>query len=254
MKALETALRAVRDQGRTALVPYFMAGLSDDWTTTIDALIAGGADAIEIGLPFSDPLMDGVVIQEAGTKALERGTTLDSVVDELAQHSFGVPLIVMTYYNVLLHEGLNSAASKLKRAGISGAIIPDLTLEESAEWRAACDENGIATILMVAPSTSTHRAATLVASTEGFAYAAARMAVTGAASDEGTGGDVVSQIREYSDIPAYIGIGITTPEQAAQASKVADGVIVGSALVKLLLAGANQAEVTAFVASLRAAI
>ena len=107
---------------------------------------------------------------------------------------------------------------------------------------------------MVAPSTSTHRAATLVASTEGFAYASARMAVTGAASDEGTGGDVVSQIREHSDIPAYIGIGITTPEQAAQASKVADGVIVGSALVKLLLAGANQAEVTAFVASLRAAI
>jgi tryptophan synthase alpha chain len=254
VKSLEIALRAVRDQGRTALVPYFMAGLSDNWTSTIDALIAGGADAIEIGLPFSDPLMDGVVIQQAGTRALERGTSLDSVVDELAQHSFGVPLIAMTYYNVLLHEGLESAASKLKRAGISCAIIPDLTLEESGAWRAACDRNDIATILIVAPSTSDDRAATLVGSTEGFAYASARMAVTGASSDEGTGGDVVSLIRQHSDVPAYIGIGITTPEQAAQAGKVADGVIVGSALVKLLLADASLDEVTAFVASLRAAI
>jgi tryptophan synthase alpha chain len=254
MKSLETALRSVRDQGRTALVPYFMAGLSDDWTTTIDALIAGGADAIEIGLPFSDPLMDGVVIQEAGTKALERGTSLDSIVDELSRHSFSVPLIVMTYYNVLLHEGLESAAAKLKKAGVTGAIIPDLTLEEAGAWRAACDSNDIATILMVAPSTKDDRAATLVAATEGFAYASARMAVTGAASDEGTGGDVVAMVRRHSDVPAYIGIGITTPEQAAQAGRVADGVIVGSALVKLLLAGASQAEVTAFVSSLRAAI
>jgi len=254
MKSLEVTLREVRSQGRTALVPYFMAGLTDNWVETINALIEGGADAIEIGLPFSDPLMDGVVIQEAGTRALERGTTLDSVVEELAKHQFSIPLIVMTYYNVLLHEGLSSAATKLKRAGITGAIIPDLTLEESAEWKKACDENDIATILMIAPSTDSNRAATLVRSTEGFAYASARMAVTGAASDEGSGGKVVALIREHSDVPAFIGIGITTPEQAAQASQVADGVIVGSALVKLLLNGASQSEVTAFVASLRAAI
>ena len=102
MKSLEVTLREVRSQGRTALVPYFMAGLTDNWVETINALIEGGADAIEIGLPFSDPLMDGVVIQEAGTRALERGTTLDSVVEELAKHQFSVPLIVMTYYNVCL--------------------------------------------------------------------------------------------------------------------------------------------------------
>jgi tryptophan synthase alpha chain len=254
MKSLETALRALRDSGQTALVPYFMAGLTDDWTTTIDALVDGGADAIEIGLPFSDPLMDGVVIQQAGTRALERGANLDSILEELGQRSFGVPLIVMTYYNVLLHEGLESAAAKLHKAGVSGAIIPDLTLEESAGWRAACDANDIATILMVAPSTNDARATTLVAATEGFAYASARMAVTGAASDEGSGGEVVSMIRKHSDVPAYIGIGITTPAQAAQAGQVADGVIVGSALVKLIMNGASRADVTAFVASLRAAL
>ena len=254
MKSLETTLRAIRAQNRTALVPYFMAGISDNWVQTIDALVQGGADLIEIGLPFSDPLMDGIVIQEAGTRALQRGTTLDSVTEELAKHRFSVPLVVMTYYNVLLHEGLASAAAKLQRAGITGAIIPDLTLEESAEWRTACDENDIATILMVAPSTSATRAATLVASTEGFAYAAARMAVTGAASDEGSGREVVAMIRQHSDVPAYIGIGITTPEQAAEASKVADGVIVGSALVKLLMNNASSDEITGFVASLRAAI
>jgi tryptophan synthase alpha chain len=254
MKPLENSLRALRDSGRTALVPYFMAGLTDDWTLTIDALIEGGADAIEIGLPFSDPLMDGVVIQQAGTRALERGANLDSILDELGKRRFSVPLIVMTYYNVLLHEGLASAAAKLHRAGVVGAIIPDLTLEESSEWRAHCDANDIATILMVAPSTNDSRAASLVAATEGFAYASARMAVTGAASDEGSGGQVVSMIRRHSDVPAYIGIGITTPAQAAQAGQVADGVIVGSVLVKLLMEGASMAEVTAFVASLRAAL
>lgn len=254
MKSLESTLRSLRESGRTALVPYIMAGLSDDWVSTLDDLIAGGADAIEIGLPFSDPLMDGVIIQEAGTRALERGTTLDSVLSQLATRSFSVPLVVMTYYNVLLHEGLESAATKLQQAGVSGAIIPDLTLEEAQEWRKACDAHDIANILMVAPSTNSDRAKLLATTTEGFAYASARMAVTGVASDEGNGATVVSLIREYSDVPAFIGIGISTPEQAAVAGKAADGVIVGSALVKLLLDGASHQEVTNFIASLRAAL
>lgn len=254
MNSLEERLRALRTSGRKALVPYLVAGVTPDWTRHVEAAVLGGADAIEIGIPFSDPMMDGVVIQEAGLRALERGTTFQSVTRELAGLASGVPIIAMTYYNIFLHDGLERAAGRLHESGVTGAIVPDLAIEESEPWARACATRDVATVFLVAPSTPRARVAAIAARTRGFAYAAARMAVTGAASDLGDGERVVSELRAVTDVPVYVGIGITTPDQAARVTKVSDGVIVGSALVKTILEGANAGEVEAFVRSFREAI
>lgn len=254
MKSLEVDLRALRHDGRTAFVPYFMAGVTPDWIRHVEAAVLGGADAIEIGIPFSDPMIDGVVVQEAGLRSLRNGTTLESIGRELAALDTEVPLIAMTYYNVFLHYGLSRAAGRLREYGISGAIVPDLSLEESGEWSAACDEHDIATVFLAAPSTPSSRIDTVVRHSEGFVYASARMAVTGVASDEGDGARVVASVRAASDLPVYVGIGISTPQQAAAISGVSDGVIVGSALVKVILEGGSAQDVETFVRSFREAI
>jgi tryptophan synthase alpha chain len=254
MKSLEVSLRALRDVGRKALVPYFVAGATPDWVHHVEAAALGGADAIEIGIPFSDPMMDGIVIQEAGLQALQAGTTFESIGRDLAALDTEVPLIAMTYYNIFLHYGLERSAGRLREFGISGAIVPDLSLEESQEWSAACATHDIATIFLVAPSTPPSRIDEVVRHSEGFLYASARMAVTGASSDEGDGARVVANVRDASDIPVYVGIGISTPQQAADISRVSDGVIVGSALVKVILDGASTHEVESFVRRFRDAI
>lgn len=231
-----------------------MAGASEEWVHHIEAAVAGGADAIELGLPFSDPMMDGVVIQEAGLRALARGTTIETVLQELASIDCDVPLIAMTYYNIFLHFGLERSAGRLRESGLSGAIVPDLSLEESGEWRNACAANDVATIFLAAPSTPKERLGDVAAHSQGFIYASARMAVTGASSDDGDAERVVTSLRAVSDLPIYVGIGITTPEQAARAASFSDGAIVGAALVKVILEGASSGEVENFVRSFREAL
>jgi tryptophan synthase alpha chain len=254
VKSLEVSLRSLRDDGRTALVPYFMAGVTSDWTRHVEAAVAGGADAVEIGIPFSDPMIDGVVIQAAGLRSLARGTTLESIGRDLASIDTSVPLIAMTYYNIFLHYGLDRSAGRLSEFGFSGAIIPDLALEESTEWKRACDDHDIAAILLVAPSTPPGRLVAIARRSEGFVYASARMAVTGPSSDEGEGTRVVAEVHAASDTPVYVGIGISTPQLAAETATFADGVIVGSALVKVVLEDATPTELEAAVRSFRTAI
>ncbi len=254
MKSLETRLRGVRAAGRKALVPYFMAGVTPDWTQHVAAAVHGGADAIEIGIPFSDPLMDGVVIQEAAQRSLAVGTTIDSICAERAGADLGAPVIAMTYYNLFHHYGLRRAAGRLAESGVVGAIVPDLTFEESGPWREVCDDSDIANIFLVAPSTTPERFERLARATQGFCYAAARMAVTGRAAGDGDATRVVEAVRATSDVPVYVGIGITTPEQAATAARRADGVIVGSALVATILQGASPTDTEAFIRSFRHAI
>lgn len=254
MKPLEHALREVRRKGRKALVPYVMGGMSPNWTEYVHAAIAAGADAVEIGIPFSDPLMDGVVIQEAGHVALMGGATFASVCHELSKESFGVPLIAMTYYNLIHHAGEQRAAGQLGAAGVIGCILPDLPLEESSSWRTHCDEAAIANVLMVAPSTPVQRLSTIAATAEGFCYASARMAVTGASNDTGDGGRVAAAVRAASDIPVFIGIGITTPAQAQVVVTQSDGAIVGSALIEKILKGATPGAVQEFLEEFRSAI
>ncbi|MGD0054663.1 MAG: tryptophan synthase subunit alpha [Acidimicrobiales bacterium] len=254
MKNLEVDLRRVRDGGRKALVPYFVAGLTPDWVRYVEAAVHAGADAVEIGVPFSDPMMDGVVIQEGALHALEAGTTLDSLCSDLASLSATVPLVAMTYYNIVHHYGLERCAGKLHESGIGGAIVPDLSLEEADPWRGACAERDVATIFLVAPSTPPQRVARVAGASEGFVYAQARMAVTGEAADIGQAQRVVAAVRDVCDIPTYVGIGITTPEQAREAARDSDGVIIGSAIVRRILDGASVEEVERFVAAFRDAL
>ncbi len=254
MSSLEDRLAALKASGRKALVPYFVGGLSDDWLDAVRAAIHAGADAVEIGLPFSDPMIDGVVIQEASNTALARGATMSSVLDELATAQVGVPLIAMTYFNIFHHRGLERSAAELARAGVTGAIVPDLSFEELQPWREAANDADVACVLIVAPSTPHERAVRLAQRSQGFVYAAARMAVTGAASDDGDSLRVVNEVRSATATPVYVGIGITTAQQAQAAAEIADGVIVGTAIVQRLLDGEGATGVEKFVSELRQAI
>ena len=252
---LESALRARRAAGAKLLVPYVMGGMSDDWVRVLQAVVAAGADAVEVGIPFSDPMMDGPVIQEASVTALGRGTTPQSVIDGIASAAVGAPVAVMTYYNLVFRAGHHRMARSLSAAGVSGAIVPDLPLEELGPWAFEADAAGVETILLVAPSTPRARVGAICERSRGFVYAVARMGVTGERSEIGDQARaVVGRVREFTDTPVCVGVGVSTPEQAAQTCTVADGVVVGSALVRRLVEGGGPEAAAAFVGELRQAL
>jgi tryptophan synthase alpha chain len=253
--ALEPWLRARRGEGRKLLVPYLMGGMSDDWVESLQAVAAAGADAVEVGIPFSDPMMDGPVIQQAGVHALDRGATPTRIVDDVAGADIGVPVAVMTYYNIVFRTGHRRMAQSLRAAGIGAAIVPDLPLEELGPWADEADKAEVATVLLVAPSTPAARAAQICARSRGFVYAVARMGVTGERESLGSDtADVVRRIRETTDVPVCVGVGVSTPAQARTVCEVADGVVVGSALVRRLLDGGGPGAAGDFVGQLRAAL
>jgi tryptophan synthase alpha chain len=252
---LEKALRAQRARGRKLLIPYLMGGMTDDWGQTLAAVVAAGADAVEVGIPFSDPMMDGPVIQEAGLRALGRRTVPDQVLDTIARAEVTVPVAVMTYYNIVYRAGHKRMAHSLVAAGVSGAIIPDLSLEELGPWAVEADAAGVETVLLVAPSSPEERVARICGRAGGFVYAVARMGVTGERADLGDEArHVVERIRRHTDMPICVGVGVSTPDQAAEVCEVADGVVVGSALVRRLLEGGGPEGAAEFVGSLRRAI
>ena len=252
---MEATLRARRDDGAKLLIPYVMGGLDEQWVEVVQAVVAAGADAVEIGIPFSDPVMDGPVIQDADVRALRRGTTPQAVLDGLAGAELGVPLAMMTYYNLVFRAGHERMARSLAAAGIGAAIVPDLSLEELGPWATAADEAGVETVLLVAPSTPVERVARICQRSRGFVYAVARMGVTGERANLGTdAASVVARAKDVTDVPVCVGVGISTPEQAVEACAVADGVIVGSALVRRVLDGGGPEAAGAFVGELREAI
>ncbi len=248
-------MRASRDAGRKLLVPYVTGGMNDEWLLTVEALAGAGADAIEVGIPFSDPMIDGPTIQEASLRALERGTTPDGILADLSRVDVGVPIVVMTYYNLIYRAGHARIAGLMAECGVAGAIIPDLPLEELGPWAGAADAAGVATVLLVAPSTPSARIDAVCRRSRGFVYAVGRMGVTGeqallADSARAVAGRVV----EATELPVCVGIGVSTPEQAAAVCEVADGVVVGSALVRRLLEGAGPDGAAEFASSLRRAL
>lgn len=252
---LEQRLRAARDSGAKLLVPYVTGGMGDDWLEAVHAVADAGADAIEIGIPFSDPVMDGPTIQEASVRALARGTTPASILDSLARTEIGVPLAVMTYYNLVFRAGHRRFADSLVAAGVAGAIVPDLPLEEAGGWTEEADTAGVETVLLVAPSTPEERARRICARSRGFVYGVGLMGVTGERAElAATAREVAGRLRPLTDMPICIGIGVSTPQQAAEVCAEADGVVVGSALVRRLLDGGGPAAAAAFVGQLRAAI
>jgi len=255
MPDLEKELRARREGGRKLLIPYLMGGMTDDWPQTLAAVVAAGADAVEVGIPFSDPIIDGPVIQEAGLRALTRGTVPQEVLDGIAGAEAPVPIAMMTYYNIVFRAGHRRMARSLAAAGVSGAIIPDLPIEEIGPWATEADAAGVGTVLLVAPSSPPERVERICARARGFVYAVARMGVTGERRDLGSDvTKVVERIRSSTGMPVCVGVGVSTPAQAAEVCEVADGVVVGSALVRRLLEGEGPDGAAAFVGSLREAI
>lgn len=252
---LEAHLRARRDGGAKLLVPYVTAGMSDDWVEVVRAVAAAGADAIEIGIPFSDPMIDGPTIQAASVEALRRGTTPFGALAELQDVDVQVPLCVMTYYNIAFRAGERRFALTLADCGITGAIVPDLPLEEAGGWCAEADDAGVATVMLVAPSTPLPRAEKICARSRGFVYAVGLMGVTGERAQLAESATAVARnLRGVTDLPVCVGIGVSTPEQAATVCAEADGVVVGSALVRRLLDGGGPDAAAAFVSEIRGAI
>jgi tryptophan synthase alpha chain len=252
---LESVLRQRRDAGRKLLVPYVTGGLGRDWLEVVRAIAAAGADAIEIGIPFSDPVMDGPVIQRASTEALGSGATPSGIIAALKGADAGVPLAVMTYYNIVLRAGHHRMANTLAQAGVSAAIVPDLPLDELGDWGDEAGEAGIETVLLVAPTTPRDRLRTICDRSRGFVYAVGAMGVTGERSSLGEAAlGVAGRCKEETDRPVLVGVGVSNAEQAREIVSVADGVVVGSALVHRLLEGAGPEGAAAFVAELRGAI
>jgi tryptophan synthase alpha chain len=238
MPELETALRACRDGGGRAFVPYVTGGLPGVDASLLRGLEEIGADAIEVGIPFSDPVMDGGVIQEASRVALEAGTRPTDVLATIAEAGLGIPAVVMTYYNPVLRHGEGRFLEEAAVGGVRGAIVPDLPVDEAGSWRRDCRAHGLDAVFLAAPGSSVERFRTVAAAAAGFVYCVATYGVTGERERlSGTAEEVVGALRPLTDVPLLVGVGIGTPDQAAEACSFADGVIVGSALVRRLLAG-----------------
>jgi tryptophan synthase alpha chain len=239
---MTTSVRDVLDrcraQGRAALVGYLPVGFPDvpGSIAAMTAMVEAGVDIVEIGLPYSDPLMDGPVIQHAADVALRGGTrVVDVFAATAAVRDCGAPALVMTYWNLVLRRGVDRFAADLQAAGGSGVITPDLIPDEAGEWIAASDQHGLDRVFLVAPSSTRERLATVTAACRGFVYAASTMGVTGARARVGSDAEgLVSRTREVSDLPVCVGLGVSTGQQAAEVARFADGVIVGSALVRCL--------------------
>ena len=239
MTSTSTAFATAREEGRAALVGYLPAGYPtvEGSIKALRTMVEAGCDAIEIGLPYSDPVMDGPTIQAAAQAALDGGVrTADvlRVVEAVAET--GVPTLVMTYWNPIERYGVQRWAADLAAAGGAGMITPDITPDHGGEWIAAADEHDLDKVFLVAPSSTDERVAMTARESRGFVYAAAVMGVTGAReSSSDLAGPLVARVRAGGDIPVAVGIGVSTGDQAAEVAAYADGVIVGSAFVRCLL-------------------
>ncbi len=254
---LETVLRQRRNAGGKCLVPYLTGGLGDDWLQTICAAVAAGADAIEVGIPFSDPVMDGATIQQANEKALAQGVTPQSILAELrsATAEIAVPLAVMTYANIAHHMGYERFAASLAEAGVSGCILPDLPLEEVGEWSSHAQQSGIETVLLASPTAPEQRLRMVCERSRGFVYGVGLLGVTGVRSElAGSATRTATRLKQLTDRPVLVGVGVSTPEQAAEVCEVADGAVVGSAIVARMLSGAGPDGVAELISEFRAAL
>ena len=253
--AVEQALLRRREAGGKCLVPFVTAGITEDWTAYVRACADSGADAIEIGLPFSDPMLDGPVIQAASGRALGRGVRTVDLLAEVAAMDCGVPLIVMTYSNIVARHGNEAFCRQLASAGIAGLIVPDTPVDEVEPLLSATRAARVELILLVAPSTRAHRVSRIAELSSGFVYAVSNMGVTGVReSVSETVQRTVAAIRDHTSLPVLVGFGISTPAQAIEASQHADGVVVASALMRDVLAGATATDLGATIASFRSAL
>jgi len=235
---IQEAFRRARAEGRAALIPYITAGYPrlDLLPDLVQAVTEAGADVIEIGIPFSDPLADGPVLQQAATIALANGTKIKDIFSVVAQLApKAPPLVFLTYINPVFHMGMEVFVTHMREAGVEGVIIPDLPWAEAEDMRAITRSHGVALIPLVAPTSTDRHLKAIQQEGDGFVYGVSLTGVTGVRDTLDAGvGDLVRRIKAAGPLPVAMGFGISTPEQAHTVAQLADGVIVGSALVKHL--------------------
>lgn len=259
MKTLAGETRALREQRRKALVAYFTAGYPDGETfdAMVRAAVDAGADIIEVGIPFSDPIADGPIIQASSSAALANGMTLARALDAIARlrAHVRVPIVVMSYINPILTLGVEAFARAAVTAGVSGVVLPDVSFEESDSLRPALSRAGLAYVDLVAPTSGEARAQVIARASQGFVYAVSMTGVTGARTASlADASELVEQVRAATDTPVYVGFGVSTPEAAGEIARVADGVIIGSRLMQLAGEGPARTaptRVADFVATVR---
>lgn len=239
MSALDEVFARCRAEGRAALIGYLPVGYPsvEGSLDAVRTLAEAGADIVEVGMPYSDPVMDGPVIQRAATEALAQGVHVDDVFRATAAvRDAGAVPVVMSYWNLVLRRGVDRYASDLAASGGAGMITPDLVPEEAGEWRGASERHGLDRIFLVAPSSTRERISVVTDACSGFVYTASTMGVTGTRGSVGSAAsDLVARVRPTTDLPLCVGLGVSNRAQAAEVASFADGVIVGSALVSTLL-------------------
>ncbi|WP_433052031.1 tryptophan synthase subunit alpha [Dactylosporangium sp. CS-033363] len=232
------------------LMPYITAGITPSWTSYLPAFASAGASYIEVGLPFSDPTLDGATIQSATSLALERGATLDRIFRDLSEISVSVPLIASTYANLVIRSGAAAFGAQLRAAGFTALIVPDLPLEECAEVAEHID-----LVLLASPATPDARLTEIGRRSKHFVYGVTVMGTTGERAElAASAASLATRLKARTSLPVLLGFGISTPSQAAEAAQLADGVVVGAAVMRRILDGATPSEAAAFVGSLRSAM
>jgi tryptophan synthase alpha chain len=261
MSRIQATFAALQHTGRTALMPYLTLGYPDRDSALdlVPAIVRAGADLIELGVPFSDPLADGATIQASSQRALENGMTLARCLDQAAalrEAGIEIPFVMMGYYNPIYQMGIDAFAERAARAGVDGAIVPDLPPEESGPLGEALRAHEIDPIFLLTPTADQARVRQIAARASGFLYLVSLIGVTGARQRLPPELEAfVVQVRATTELPLAVGFGIGTPDQAARVAQIADGVIVGSALIKAIGTAVEPVEgARSFVASLRAGI
>lgn len=258
---IRAAFEGAREQGRAALMPYMVGGFPDRGTAhaVAEAYVEAGADIVELGVPFSDPLADGPVIHAAATRALDNGASFDSVMELAVDMAYAVPVVLMVYANTMLAHGGPELARELDANGVAGVIVPDLPPEEGGELADAFRGLGLALIPLVAPTTPPERRRRICESAQGFVYVVSDTRTTGEREELPAAlGDLIAATQADSPLPVAVGFGIGTPEQAAAVGRIADGVIVGSRLVRAVAEapdrGAAATAVGDFIGAARSAM
>ncbi len=252
---IEQVFKRTKQEKRCAFIPFITGGFpnTETFIGLLRALDTSGADIIEVGIPFSDPLADGPIIQHSSKLALDAGVTPQSILDTLREikHEIRAPLVVMSYWNPIMRRGPEEFAAALSEAGVSGAIVPDLTPEESDKWRIHAENHGIDTIFMVAPITPAERIMKIASFSRGFLYLVSMTGVTGSSLNVSSRLEFqITNVKGMTNLPVSVGFGVSTPSQASELAKYADGVIVGSALVKRCIESQSDVEAINSVSSL----
>lgn len=251
MSRLVNSFESAKSENRALLIGYIPSGFPtlERSRSAIQAMIEGGVDVIEVGLPYSDPVMDGPVIQKASEISLANGFTIKDVFATVSSSS--VPTLVMSYWNLIERFGASEFSSALRDAGGVGVITPDLTVEESDSWIDATEQNSLHRVYVVAPSTSDERLIKVTSKCSGFVYAASLMGVTGTRSSISSDAEsLVKRIRKVTNTPVSVGLGVSTGSQAREIAQYADGVIVGSAFINLILEADSESDANSKVRAL----